>query len=120
MAEFTPVPVESVDDFVSWLTDHGASEGELWVEIYKKSSKRQTVTFDELLNAAICHGWIDVKTQSIDELRYAIRFVPRKPGSNWSEPNRERVRRLLADGAMTAAGIALLPPDLRNGLDGGS
>jgi uncharacterized protein YdeI (YjbR/CyaY-like superfamily) len=106
------VPVSSVGEFGDWLADHGATERERVVAIYKKASGRQTVTFDELLDVALCHGWVDTQTKGIDEERYAIRFVPRRPGSNWSATNREKVRRLLAEGRMTPAGRAVLPDDL--------
>jgi uncharacterized protein YdeI (YjbR/CyaY-like superfamily) len=105
-------PVASADELDRWLRDHGASQHERLVAIYKKASGRQTVTFEELLDTALCHGWVDTQTRSIDEQRYAIRFVPRRPGSNWSASNRERVRRLRREGRMTPAGEAVLPPDL--------
>jgi uncharacterized protein YdeI (YjbR/CyaY-like superfamily) len=105
-------PVSSEGEFDRWLHDHGASEAERIVAIYKKASGKQTVTFDELLDVALCHGWVDTQTKGIDEQRYAIRFVPRRPASNWSASNRERVRRLLGEGRMTPAGEAVLPPDL--------
>ncbi|MBX3070226.1 MAG: hypothetical protein KF883_07035 [Thermomicrobiales bacterium] len=113
MEPLQTTPIASAAEFEAWLIEHGTAASEIWVEIFKKSSKQQTVTFDELLDLAICHGWIDVKTKGIDERRYAIRFVPRKPGSNWSAINRERVRYLLAEGRMTDAGIALLPDELK-------
>jgi len=105
-------PVSSADEFDRWLRDNGASQRERVVAIYKKASGKQTVTFDELLDTALCHGWVDTQTKSIDEQRYAIRFVPRRPGSNWSATNRGRVRRLQREGRMTPAGEAALPPDL--------
>ncbi len=105
-------PVSSADEFDRWLRDHGASGRERIVAIYKKASGRQTVTFEELLDVALCHGWVDTQTKGIDEQRYAIRFVPRRPGSNWSATNRERVRRLRQAGRMTSAGEVALPPDL--------
>jgi uncharacterized protein YdeI (YjbR/CyaY-like superfamily) len=105
-------PVASAAELDRWLREHGATERERVVAIFKKASGRQTVTFDELLDTALCHGWVDTQTKSIDDERYAIRFVPRRPGSNWSATNRERVRRLLAEGRMTPAGQALLPDDL--------
>jgi hypothetical protein len=73
-------PFSAASQFDRWLRDHGAAERELIVSIFKKASGRQTVTFDELLETAICHGWIDTQTKSIDDERYAIRFVPRRPG----------------------------------------
>jgi uncharacterized protein YdeI (YjbR/CyaY-like superfamily) len=106
------VPVSSAEEFGRWLAVHGADERERVLAIYKKASGRQTVTFDELLDVALCHGWVDTQTKGIDDQRYAIRFVPRRPGSNWSATNREKVRRLLADGRMTPAGRAVLPDDL--------
>jgi uncharacterized protein YdeI (YjbR/CyaY-like superfamily) len=105
-------PVASAAELDRWLREHGAAKRERVVAIFKKASGRQTVTFDELLDTALCHGWVDTQTKSIDDERYAIRFVPRRPGSNWSASNRERVRRLLAQGRMTPAGQALLPDDL--------
>ena len=106
------IPVSSTEEFGRWLRDHGGSERERVVAIFKKASGRQTVTFDELLDTALCHGWVDTQTKGIDDQRYAIRFVPRRPGSNWSATNRERVRRLRDEGRLTAAGEAVLPPDL--------
>ena len=106
------VAVASAEEFDRWLREHGASERERLLAIYKKASGRQTVTFEELLDVALCHGWVDTQTKGIDDERYAIRFVPRRAGSNWSATNRERVRRLLAEGRMTPTGEVLLPPDL--------
>jgi uncharacterized protein YdeI (YjbR/CyaY-like superfamily) len=105
-------PVASTEEFDRWLREHGDSEPQRIVAIYKKASGKQTVTFEELLDTALCHGWVDTQTKGIDAERYAIRFVPRRPGSNWSATNRERVRRLLREGRLTPAGEALLPPDL--------
>lgn len=102
----------SAGEFDRWLVAHGADERERIVAIYKKASGRQTVTFDELLDVALCHGWVDTQTKGIDDERYAIRFVPRRVGSNWSATNREKVRRLLAQGRMTPAGQGVLPDDL--------
>jgi uncharacterized protein YdeI (YjbR/CyaY-like superfamily) len=102
----------SVAEFDRWLREHGAGERELIVAVYKKASGKQTVTFDALLETALCHGWVDTQTKGIDDERYAIRFVPRRPGSNWSARNRELARRLVEEGRMSSAGEAVLPPDL--------
>lgn len=99
-------------EFDRWLKRHGSRKREVVVAIYKKASGKQTVTFDALLETALCNGWVDTQTKGIDEERYAIRFVPRRPGSNWSETNRRIARRLLEEGRMTPAGIATLPADL--------
>jgi uncharacterized protein YdeI (YjbR/CyaY-like superfamily) len=106
------MPVSAANELDRWLRGHWARERELIVAIYKKVSGRQTVTFDELLETALCHGWVDTQTKGIDEERYAIRFVPRRPGSNWSPINREIARQLLRESRMTPAGVAALPADL--------
>jgi uncharacterized protein YdeI (YjbR/CyaY-like superfamily) len=106
------IEIASAAQFDEWMAVHHASERELWAAIFKKSTKKQTVTFDELLELAICWGWIDVQTKGIDDERYGIRFVPRKLGSNWSPTNRTLVCRLIAAGRMRPSGSALLPPDL--------
>jgi uncharacterized protein YdeI (YjbR/CyaY-like superfamily) len=106
------IQINRAGEFDGWLAENGRTERELWVIIFKKASKKQTVTFDELLEVAITRGWIDVQTKSLDDERYGIRFVPRKPGSNWSATNRAIVKRLLADDRLHLEGTALLPVDL--------
>jgi uncharacterized protein YdeI (YjbR/CyaY-like superfamily) len=106
------IEVTSAGEFADWLAANGSTAREIWVAIYKKASGKQVVGFDPLLEAALCHGWVDVQTKGIDSERYGIRFVPRRPGSNWSATNRAIVKRLLAEGRMAERGKALLPPDL--------
>ena len=105
-------PFSTADELDRWLHDHGTTERELIVAIFKKASGKQTATFDELLETALCHGWVDTQTKSIDDERYAIRFVPRRPASNWSPTNREIARRLVREKRMVPAGLAALPADL--------
>jgi len=94
------------------LRVNGAREPEVVVAIHNRASGRQTVGLVALQEVALCHGWVDTQTKRIDEQRYAIRFVPRRPRSHWSEKNRAMARRLIAEGRLTAEGTATLPPDL--------
>jgi hypothetical protein len=61
---------------------------------------------------ALCWGWVDVQTRSVDAEQYEIRFRRRKAGSNWSTTNRRIVCQLLAENRMKPAGRELLPDDL--------
>jgi uncharacterized protein YdeI (YjbR/CyaY-like superfamily) len=106
------IPVTTADDFARWLALHGRAERSVVVAIRNKASGRQTVTLVELQETALCHGWVDTQTKAIDETRYAIRFVPRRPGSRWSPKNRRMAARLVLEGRMTEAGSATLPSDL--------
>jgi uncharacterized protein YdeI (YjbR/CyaY-like superfamily) len=105
-------PMPSADAFDRWLRGHGASEPEVVVAIWNKRSRRQTVSLLELQEVALCHGWVDSQTKRIDEQRYAIRFVPRRERSQWSEKNRAMARRLIEARRMRRTGTASLPADL--------
>ena len=100
------------DDFDAWLRGHGDTSPDVVVAIFNRASGRQTVGLVALQEVALCHGWVDTQTKRIDAERYAIRFVPRRPRSNWSEKNRAMARRLVAEGRVTNAGRATLPADL--------
>jgi uncharacterized protein YdeI (YjbR/CyaY-like superfamily) len=106
------IPISSGEAFDALLRAHGTHEREVVVAIHKKGSGQQTVTLPALIEVGLCHGWVDTQTKRIDDERYAIRFVPRRFGSNWSPRNREIARRLRDEGRITPAGLATLPPDL--------
>ena len=103
-------PIQSAADFERLLRE---AEGrpDLIVALYRKSSGKQTVSFEELLETAMCHGWVDTQTKRLDDERYGIRYVRRRPGSNWSPRNRAIARQLVLEGRMTAAGRRTRPPD---------
>jgi uncharacterized protein YdeI (YjbR/CyaY-like superfamily) len=105
--------VRSPDDFFAWLAANGQSKQEIWVILYKKSSGKQTVTYEQLVETALCYGWIDGLMKGIDDQRYAQRFTPRRKKSNWTDANKAIALRLLAEGRMTAVGQAALPEDMR-------
>jgi uncharacterized protein YdeI (YjbR/CyaY-like superfamily) len=89
-----------------WLSTNHRSKTEIWVV---SSKKLPTLTYKESVFEALCFGWIDGIGKSLDETRSAQRFTPRRPKGNWTELNKERARRLIAEGLMTDAGRAVLP-----------
>ncbi|HEY5903728.1 MAG TPA: hypothetical protein VIU39_14345 [Anaerolineales bacterium] len=97
--------------FRRWFEQNHASKREIWLVQYKKASGKPSLPYLEAVEEAICFGWIDGFEKSMDAERYALRFTPRRPRSNWTETNRQRARSLIAAGRMTAAGLAALPPD---------
>ncbi|KJK43225.1 hypothetical protein UK23_34040 [Lentzea aerocolonigenes] len=96
---------EGPDEFDAWLHENGATETELWMKYAKKSSKIKTITYDEALDVALCHGWIDGLVRSIDETYYSQRWTPRKSRSRWSKRNCAKVEELIAQGKMLPAGL---------------
>jgi uncharacterized protein YdeI (YjbR/CyaY-like superfamily) len=92
-----------------WLAkNHNKSTGVNFVH-YRKESGVVGVSYEEALDEALCYGWIDSTIRKIDEFRYVHQFTPRKPGSFWSDVNKRKVAKLIADGTMTEHGAKLLP-----------
>lgn len=75
------------------------------VVTYKKAFPLH-VPYEDLVEEAICFGWIDSVTKGIDAERSGLYFAPRKPGTGWSRPNKERVVRLEELGLLAPAGRA--------------
>lgn len=98
-----------------WLAKHHAREPLVWLVFAKKGTGLPTVSYEEAVEEALCFGWIDGQLAQVDAQHYAIRFTPRRPKSIWSKANVERVERLVAAGAMTAAGLKVLEAAKQDG-----
>lgn len=88
----------------NWYEKYHISKSEIWLVFYKKSSGKQTVSYRQALDEALCFGWIDGIEKSIDNERYALRFTLRRNISKWSEYNVKRFEELLKKGVVTNAG----------------
>jgi uncharacterized protein YdeI (YjbR/CyaY-like superfamily) len=102
------LPIVEVPDRLVWegwlAANHDSSAG-VWLKLAKRGSPRPTVTQAEAIDEAICFGWIDGQVRGYDQHFFMQRFTPRRPRSRWSGLNRERARRLIADGRMKPAGL---------------
>jgi uncharacterized protein YdeI (YjbR/CyaY-like superfamily) len=96
---------ESATDFRRWLEEHHVSAAEAWLGFRRKGSDLAGLSYAESVDEALCFGWIDGQTYGLGEPGYAIRFTPRRRGSNWSAANIGRAGELAAEGRMTEAGI---------------
>jgi uncharacterized protein YdeI (YjbR/CyaY-like superfamily) len=94
------------EEWRAWLAEHHAQETEAWVIHFKKSAGRRGLTYEEAVEEALCFGWIDGLLRGLDAEKYALRYSPRTARSTWSESNKRRVAKLIAEGRMTAAGLA--------------
>lgn len=99
----------------AWLKKHHAKNTGVWLRIGKKNSGMVTVSYDEAVETALCHGWIDAIRKAYDALSFVQRFTPRKPRSIWSQVNRERVIALMKAKAMMPAGLAAVEAAKANG-----
>lgn len=88
----------------AWLeSNHERSNG-VWLVTWKKSAGRPRVDYDAAVEEALCFGWVDSRSRSVDDERTSLYFTPRKPKSSWSESNVRRVEKLEAAGFMREAG----------------
>jgi uncharacterized protein YdeI (YjbR/CyaY-like superfamily) len=102
----TPTFFPNQNDFRAWLEEHHLTEKELIVGFYKVDSRKPSMTWSESVDQALCFGWIDGITRTIDEERYQIRFTPRRKTSIWSAVNIKKMAVLIEKGWMRPAGLA--------------
>lgn len=100
-------------EFRKWLTENHQAKKEIWLIQYRKSTGKLSIPLADAVEEAMCFGWTEsIGFKGLDAERYVTRFTPRRPKSNWTEKNRKRAQRMIAEGKMTAAGLANLPSDL--------
>jgi uncharacterized protein YdeI (YjbR/CyaY-like superfamily) len=132
------IQCETLADWEAWLEANHAESVGVWLRIAKKGAGQHTVGYPEVLDAAICFGWIDARRQGHDDSFFLQRFTPRGARSIWSQLNRDKATALIEDGRMRAAGLsqiraakedgrwdaayepqsrATVPPDFQRALD---
>jgi uncharacterized protein YdeI (YjbR/CyaY-like superfamily) len=132
------VQVESRAELRAWLEANHTRKESIWLVTFKVHVPDKYVSWDEVVDEALCFGWIDSATRRLDADRTMLRLSPRRPGSPWSRLNKQRVERLLADALMMPPGLAaierakedgswtiydeiedlIIPPDLADALAG--
>jgi len=91
----------------TWLAEHHVDPTGVWLVLAKKGTTEPTsLTYDQALDQALCHGWIDGHVRRRDESTYKQRFTPRRTRSSWSRRNVGIVERLTTEGRMHPAGLA--------------
>jgi uncharacterized protein YdeI (YjbR/CyaY-like superfamily) len=98
------LPFADAAAWETWLVANASAKG-LWLKIAKKDSGIATVSYDQALEVALCHGWIDGQKRGFDGDYFLQRFTPRRRGSLWSKINIGKAERLIADGRMRTGGL---------------
>lgn len=101
--------------FREWLGKHGKESGGVWL-LFSKKKEIVTLTAEEALEEALCHGWIDGQLQSIDNNTYKKYFAPRLPKSKWSVKNKNLAQALIKKGVMTPQGLMAIERAKENGM----
>lgn len=86
-----------------WLAAHHEVKPEIWLVSYRAAAGRPSIPYHEAVEEALCFGWIDGIRKGMDGDRYAQRYTPRRPRSGFSQINKERLARLIAQGKVIPA-----------------
>lgn len=92
-------------DWRKWLELNHKKKDSVWLVLYKKKSQNFNLSWSDAVDQALCFGWIDSTKKTIDHERYMQYFSKRKPNSNWSKINKEKISKLIQNNLMTSAGF---------------
>ncbi len=112
---FQEITPKSRSDFRNWLRRNVQQTESVWVVIYKISSGKFNLSASDVVEEALCFGWIDSVPGKIDSEKYKLLISPRKPTSAWSAINKRRVKQLIASRKMTVYGLEKINLAKQNG-----
>ncbi|HTA15833.1 MAG TPA: YdeI/OmpD-associated family protein [Solirubrobacteraceae bacterium] len=93
-------------EWEQWLEGNHAESVGVWIKIAKKDPELESVRYPDVLDIALCYGWIDGQRRALDERYFLQRFTPRRTRSRWSRINREKAESLIRGARMREAGLA--------------
>ena len=108
--KFTLLTMKDRTALRCWLEEHHRSECECWVAVYRgKQPLPDTLPYLEVVEEALCFGWIDSTVKRMPDGRLAQRISPRRKDSHWTDLNICRCQDLERRGLMTDAGRNAIP-----------
>jgi uncharacterized protein YdeI (YjbR/CyaY-like superfamily) len=99
----------------AWLEANHASVERVWLASWAKETGKPRLEYDDLVEEALCFGWVDSRAGRLPDGRTILLLTPRNPKSGWSRTNKVRIERLRRDGLLAAAGRAAVEEAKRNG-----
>jgi uncharacterized protein YdeI (YjbR/CyaY-like superfamily) len=99
------IDVFTIDDFQKWLRESHKKEDRVAVIIYKKHTGKSAPTHRELVEQAICYGWIDTTIKRLDDDRFIRHFSKRTKNSSWSRNTLSYAQKLVKEGRMQEQGL---------------
>lgn len=100
------VEVRSREEWRAWLEAHHEQRESILLVTHRKGTSEHYIPYPEIVEEALCFGWIDSTKRRIDDTRSTLLISPRRPRSGWSAVNKARVQKLIAEGRMNPAGMA--------------
>jgi Uncharacterized protein conserved in bacteria len=119
MVRQVPLPENSVSPgtrlrWRRWLERHHAASAGVWVVTRRKDAGSEAIALDAAIDEALCFGWAQQRTRSLDDARRLVWIAPRKKGG-WSRAHKDAVARLTREGRMAPAGVACVKAAKREG-----
>lgn len=115
MKEVEEICPSSREEWRNWLELHHEEKEAVWLVFYKKSSPNFNLSWSESVDESLCFGWIDSTKKTIDKERFKQYFSKRKPKSNWSKVNKDKVKNLIDQRLMKEAGFKSIEVAKKNG-----
>ncbi len=104
MKEAEEICPKSEEEWREWLELNHKRKDAVWLVFYKKSNPNFNLSWSESVDQALCFGWIDSTKKTIDKERFKQYFSKRKPKSNWSKVNKDKIKNLIDQKLMKEAG----------------
>ena len=101
------------DAWWTWLKENHSTQQSVWL-IYDKGSTKK-LTYDDIVEVALCFGWVDSRPGKVDDNRTKLYISRRKPKSAWSKSNKIRVAKLIKQKLMQPSGLAAIKIAKSNG-----
>jgi len=99
------INVFTIDDFQKWLRESHKKENRVAVIIHKRHTGKSAPTHRELIEEAICYGWIDTTIKRLDDDRFIRHFSKRTKNSSWSKNTLAYAKKLVKEGRMQEQGL---------------
>lgn len=100
--------VDDAADLERWLgAEHTRPTG-IWLVGARPGSDHPRLDYEDIVNLLLCFGWIDASVKVLDERRSLLWISPRRKGSVWSKPNKQRLERLAAQRRVRPSGQAVI------------
>ena len=104
------------NEFRKWLEKNHDKEKDIWLVYYKKHTRKETISYNDAVEEAICFCWIDTTVKSLNDSEYAQRFTSRKNHFKWSEPNIKRAKKMIEMSKMKKFALAKFNEYMKSGI----
>lgn len=115
MKEAKEICPRSREEWRDWLELNHKEKDAIWLVFYKKGTPNFNLSWSESVDESLCFGWIDSTIKTIDNERFKQYFSKRKPKSNWSKVNKDKVKMLIDQSLMKEAGYKSIEIAKENG-----